>query len=170
MKKMLVAIILFLATAQVASGQEWTRVWPTDCRCFISAPAKFNVTKETTNERFIGSITFTMLETRVGEVLYGLAWVDYHEPMKLTIEGELKANRDNFLRQMGGRHIKTIPITLREKRGIHFTGEAGTSLITSRVYVVGQRAYMLFVLTRKRENRAKEIERFLSSFDFSPTR
>ena len=169
--KTIVAVVLVMALLPiVAVGQEWTRVWPRDCRCFISTPGEFEGTTERENLRFIGPVTFTMFKTKIDGVVYGIGWVDYHEPMKLTVQGELRANRDNFLREFGGRHIKTIAISLRQKPGIHFTAEARGTLVTSRVYVVGQRAYMLFVLSPKSEDHAKNIDRFLGSFDFSTAR
>ena len=100
----------------------------------------------------------------------GVAWVDYGEPMKLTVQGELRANRDNLLRELGATHIRTTPISLGGNPGIHFTGETKSILITSRVYVVGSRPYQLLVMTKKRENRDFEIKRFLDSFQLTPAR
>ena len=170
MKKIAVAVLLTALLPIVAVAQEWTRVRPRDCRCFISTPGEFNETTEKENSRLIGPTTFTMFKTDVGGVVYGISWVDYHEGMKLTVEGELKANRDNFLRSFGARHIKTTAISLSQKPGIHFTAEGRGMLVTSRVYVVGQRAYMLFVLSPQGVDHSRNTDRFLGSFGFSPTR
>ena len=111
-----------------------------------------------------------MFQGRAGEIVYALVWIDYGEPMKLTVQGELRANRDNLLRKMGARHIRTTPISLEGNPGIQFTGETKFTLITSRVYVVGSRPYLLLVMSRKRENREVEIKRFLHSFQLTAAR
>ena len=170
MRKILAAV-LSLSTVSIAfASQEWTRFSPPDGRCSVSTPVKLEGTIENVNDRLIGPYTFQMFQGRAGEVLYGVAWVDYGEPMKLTVQGELRANRDNLLRELGATHIRTTPISLGGNPGIHFTGETKSILITSRVYVVGSRPYLLLVMTRKRENREVEIKRFLDSFQLTAAR
>lgn len=167
----ILAVVLSLST--VSSGfayQEWTRFSPAEGRCSISTPVKLEGRIEKVNDRLIGPYTFQMFQGQAGEVIYGVAWVDYGEPMKLTVQGELRANRDNLLKELGATHIRTTPISLEGNPGIHFTGETKSILITSRVYVVGSRPYLLIVMSRKRENREVEIKRFLDSFRLTARR
>ena len=91
-------------------------------------------------------------------------WADYAPTVKLDVRGEMAANRDNFVRGVEARVTSERPITLGDNPGIEFTAENEQATFKSRVYVVGQRPYMIIAATLKGLEDSANVERFLASF------
>ena len=80
------------------------------------------------------------------------------------MQGEIAANRDNFVKGVEARVTSEHPITLGDSPGIEFTAESEQATFKSRVYVVGQRPYMIIAATLKGLENSANVERFLASF------
>ena len=101
------------------------------------------------------------------EEMYLFGFTDYEAGYKFNDEAEMRANRDNLLKGLTGTTLLTSnPITYQGIRGIEFTANWMTQnrLVTSRVFVIGARPYMLVIATPINQNRADNIRRFLTSF------
>jgi hypothetical protein len=166
MTKLLVSVLMLLTVSVGLAAQEWTRFSPPGCRCSVSTPVKLQSSPQPVDTK-VGTYTVSIFQGTTGSVTYVIAWVDYAATVKLDIQGELEANRDNFIKGVGATLLETTPISLKGSPGILFTAEKDTLFYTSRVYVVGRRPYQLLVATRKGEDHAAEISKFFSSFEVS---
>jgi hypothetical protein len=119
---------------------------------------------ETKNDPKLGSYTTHLFMQKTDKGLFMTGWVDYAPTVKLDVQGELAANRDNFVRGIQARVTSERPVKLGDSPGIEFTAESEQATFKSRVYVVGQRPYMVVAATLKGESDAANVERFLASF------
>ena len=101
------------------------------------------------------------------EEMYLFGFTDYEAGYKFNDDAEMRANRDNLLKGLTGTTLLTSnPITYEGLRGIEFTANWSTQnrLVTSRVFIIGTRPYMLVIATPINQNRAENIRFFLNSF------
>ena len=143
----LAALIAFAGVVPVAFAQTaWTTFTSPDTSASFQAPCE---TKASNDEMYVFGFT------------------DYEAGWKLDFDGELKANRDNLIKGLGGATLLTSDtITYEGLRGLEFTANWMTQsrLVTSRVFIIGSRPFMLAVATPINQNRAENIGRFLRSF------
>jgi hypothetical protein len=90
--------------------------------------------------------------------------VDYQPNVRLNVQGEINANRDNFVNGMKAKILSETSINYEGSPGIEFTAETDQHFIKSRIFVVGARPYMLIALYVKGREDYPGIERFLTSF------
>jgi len=97
--------------------------------------------------------------------MYLFGFTDYEAGFTFGNDAELTANRDNLVKAIAGATMLTSDtITMRAPRARIHRQRHGTRLITSRVFIVGLRPYMLAVMTPLNQNRSENIRRFLASF------
>lgn len=164
MKKIFAGVLLLFTVSIVLASQEWTKFSPPDCRCSVLTPIKLEGSVQPVDTK-VGRYSVNIFKGTAGTVSYVIAWVDYDPSMNLNIQGELEANRDNFVKGVGATLLETTPISLKGSPGLLFTAERAETFYTSRVYVIGRRPYQLLVATRKGEDHAVEISKFFSSFE-----
>jgi len=119
---------------------------------------------ETKADPKLGSYTTHLYLQKTDRGLFMAGWADYAPTVRLDVQGELAANRDNFARGVEARVTSERPITLGDSPGIEFTAESEQATFKSRVYVVGQRPYMIIAATLKGQEGSANVERFLASF------
>ncbi len=90
--------------------------------------------------------------------------------MRLNVQGELAANRDNFIKGVKATLVAEKPIKLGVHPGIEFSAESPQATFLARVYVVGPRPYMLAAVTLKGKDDGPNINKFFSSFTLTPRR
>lgn len=122
-----------------------------------------DVSETKTDPRF-GTYTTHLFLQKTDKGLFMAGWVDYAPAIRLDVQRELVANRDNFVKGIGARVTSERPVALGDSPGIEFNAESEQATFKSRVYVVGQRPYMVVAATLKGLNDAANVERFLASF------
>lgn len=169
------ALLLLLTTTAAAAALQAAKPWEK----FTSRPGRFNVlmpgapqekkeTKQGAGPLFpLNNYLYTSQEEGA---IYLVGWVDYNPAARLNVRGELAANRDNFLKSLNARLVSEKPIKLGAHPGIEFTGDNAQTSFSARVYVVGQRPYMLAALTIKGRGAPAQPEKFFSSFALTPAR
>lgn len=167
MKKIVASVLLLFLVSIVLASQEWTKFSPPDCRCSVLTPVKLEGSVQPVDTK-AGRYSVNIFQGSVGTVSYVIGWVDYEPSMNINIQGELEANRDNFVKGVGATLLETTPISLKGSPGLLFTAERGAMFYTSRVYLINRRPYQLLVMARKGEDHASEISKFFNSFEITP--
>ena len=112
----------------------------------------------------VGSYTVHLFTKKAEKGFFMAGWVDYAPTVNLDVQGEINANRDNFLKGVKARLTSERPVTLDGHPGLEFTAESDQAVFKSRVYVVGKRPYQLIAITYKGFDDAENVNAFLSSF------
>jgi hypothetical protein len=163
MKKLLAATVLALAIAGPAVAIDWIVFTSPDGRssaAFPTPPTESKGNGGTAEEPF--ATVFYMTKNEGTVYMYG--WVDYDPKYNFGIQAELNANRDNFIKGVNGKLLKTTQISYGEHPGIEFTGDNDKLYFQSRVYIVGKRPYQMIVAVPKGQERSPNIDKFLTSF------
>jgi hypothetical protein len=108
----------------------------------------------------------------VDGVIYVCLYGDYAASVHLNPDGELAANRDNFLKPLNASLLSTEKIHLDGRNGLEFTGESTEHIFQSKVYIFGNRIYQIAVTVPKGtgDANAAKASRFLNSFTFTDTK
>ena len=169
MKNILALVVVAAALPsfglQAAAG-DWIK-FSSDAGRFsvlMPGPGEPKDDSETKTDPKLGSYTTHLFMQKTDKGLFMAGWVDYAPTIKLDVQGELAANRDNFAKGVQARVTSERPIALGDSPGIEFTAESEQATFKSRVYVVGQRPYMVIAATLKGLEDAANVERFLASF------
>jgi hypothetical protein len=166
-----VAFVFLLTAAATSEGFQTTGDWVrlnSDAGGFsvlmpgTEAP-KENV--ETKRDARVGTYTTHRFMKASGGGAFVVRWLEYDPNVKLDAQGELAADRDNFVKGVNARVVSESQITLDGNPGIEFTAENTDATFKSRVYVVGQRAYILVAFAPKGTDDAGAVNKFLSSFE-----
>ena len=118
-----------------------------------------------TGEPLGKKITFTYndITSKDGRAFYLVGWVDYQAGFNFDPKGELAANRDNFISELGATLVSQKPIRLGAYDGLEFVAEkAPNANIKGRVYIIGKRPYILIALTFDKED--NDADKFFDSF------
>lgn len=169
MRRNIFALLVVLALAGFAYGRqtEWLAFSPEGGRFTIMMPGTPQPQVETKDSQFGPYTTHLFFISGDGE-LFMAAWVDYAPTFNFNVEAEIKANRDNFLKNAKAKLVSEKRITLDGHPGLEFTAQAENgALITSRIYIVGKRPYQLIAATDPKADQAK-VTKFLSSFKLTP--
>lgn len=178
--KNIFALVLFVASSlpsfgsQAAAG-EWIK-FTSDAGRFsvlMPGPGEPKDQSATRNDPRLGPYTTHLFLQKTDKGLFMAGWVDYAPAVRLDVKGELAANRDNFVKGVAARVLpgSEHEIRLGDSPGIEFAAESEQAAFKARVYVVGQRPYMIVAATFKGLDDAANVERFLASFQMkSPDR
>jgi hypothetical protein len=176
MKKSLTTFLI-IAAASLALGFRqappagWSRFTSEEGRFSVSMPgpdAPKDQPTTKTDPKF-GSYTTHLLMKKGDKGLFLAGWVDYAPGVQVNVQGELAANRDNFIKGVKARLLSERPVTLDGHPGIEFTAESDQASFRSRVYVVGQRPYQLIAVTFKGFDDSASVNHFFSSFQLKRT-
>lgn len=119
---------------------------------------------ETKSDPKLGPYTTHLFLQKTDKGLFMAGWADYAPSVRLDVPGELAANRDNFVKGLNAKVTSEHPVRLGDNPGIEFIAESEQAIFKSRVYVVGQRPYMIIAATFKGMDDSENVERFLASF------
>ena len=174
MKKSFAAMLLLLAAAAAAGAQtpgEWIKFTPPESYFSILLPAQPTADVKTARDEKVGPYTVHLFLAKANDEIYLVGWVDYAAEVNLNVQGELEANRDNFVKTMKANLLGTTPIKLGAHPGIEFKAELpGRGNVVSRVYVVGRRPFQLIAITPVGRDTFANVERFFSSFKIGPAK
>ena len=172
MKKRAVALVLIAvlsgATSVRAQGG-WTTYAPPGSNLSILVPLTPEVLPVERNTQGGTAYEVHLYRIRTSSMVYIFGWTDYHE--RVDVEGELDANRDNFVKALTGRLLGETKITLNGVSGREFIGENTNGFFISRVYAAGTRAYQAAVLILAGgSDDARLVTRFLYSMQLTASR
>ena len=168
-----VFLIAELRALPLEQTREWVEFAPPGGNCFVKLPTKPADKAETVDSDH-GKYTTHLFRSQSDVATYILGWVDYapdYHPGKLA---ELEANRDNLLKNTESKLISNRKITLNQNEGarklslvhpgIEFTAESTSQTFKARVYMVGDRPYMLVATWAKLNDEPSGVALFFSSF------
>lgn len=170
MKKIFAFIFVVAASLQSFGSQaaagEWIKFTSEAGRfsVLMPGPGEPKDESETKTDPRFGAYTTHLFLQKTDKGLFMAGWVDYAPTVKLDVQGELAANRDNFAKGIGARVISEQAIKLGDSPGIEFNAESEQAIFKSRIYIVGQRPYMIVAATLKGSNDDANVGRFLASF------
>jgi hypothetical protein len=119
---------------------------------------------KTTTDSRIGPYTTHLFLQKTDKGLFLAGWVDYAPGVRLDVQGELAANRENFVKGLDARVTSEHAVKLGDSPGVEFVAENADATFKSRVYVVGRRPYMIAAVTFKGLDDSANVEKFLASF------
>lgn len=119
---------------------------------------------ETKTDPRVGQSTIHRFVQKTDKGLFWVGWSDYAPGVQFDARGALAANRDSLVKGLNARLISERPAALGDNPGIEFVAEGEQATYKARVYVVGQRPYLLLAATLKGLSDAANVERFLASF------
>jgi hypothetical protein len=161
---LLLAFVLQAFVSTVAGQETWVTYSPSARNYSIMMPAtpKEEVKEETSS---IGAYTLHTATLMSSDTFFIAVYVDYPSTMRLDVQGEINANRDNFMKGIKSAVLTSEKrITIDGHPGIEFTADVGTThRVISRVYVVGKRPYHLAALYPMNAD-GKHATKFLNSF------
>jgi len=141
----------------------WVKIAPAGGQFSVMMPAAPRTAVKTNNTPLgVATTNLSIYQTEHG--WFGVTWTVYPPAMKIEIQTELDATRDNFIKAVNGTLIDENKVFQNGIAGTEFTVESPNSMLTSRIFVVGSRTYQLAVAFPKGENHAQDIDQFLSSF------
>ena len=166
-KKIISVTFIALAVSMLASTsyaqKEWVAFAPAGGNYSILMPGtpETEVKNETGT---IGPYTVNGATLAAGEEFYLVVYVDYAPTVRLDVQGEINANRDNFIKGVKGAVLTSEKkITLGGNPGLEFTADVNDRYVISRIYLVGKRPYQLVAVTRKNAD-LTNAKKFLNSF------
>ena len=158
-------VLLAALTAQAQTPAGWVKFSPAGSPFTIMMPSEPKEDKKTTEDPSGPYTTYLYSSITPEREIYLAGWVDYDPRFKFTVQAELEANRDNFVKSIKATLLGTTPIKLGTHPGIEFKAEIpGRADIVSRVYIVGRRPYQLIMVTPAGRDSSANRERFFSSF------
>jgi hypothetical protein len=165
MTRTLLGLFIFLLLQQAALPQtddSWVRFEPEGGGFSLMMPGKpveqVSQDEKTTSHNFLAHL---------GKALYVGSFSDYAAPIKATEDEELQANRDNFNKGMKATLINSRNITAAGLQGIEFTSETEGATIRAKVFLKGQRVFMIVAMVPKDVDQTKSIQRFIDSLTFN---
>ncbi len=164
LKRFLISVFILpvLAASLNAYQSDWVKVSPAGGGFAIMMPAKPEEKVEPSDE-----FTFHLFTVTADKAIYLASYGDYAPSIKLNPEGELLANRDNFLKGVSAKLIDSKKIILDGRAGLEFTGESDQASFKSRVYLFGNRVHQIAVAVFKGQDDTDNVNRFFASFTFS---
>ena len=170
------ALLLLMVLASSLSvfaqqqNQSWIEYSSPEGRFSALFPAEpEQQTKTGTSPLMKGPFTLHIYSWTNKSVFLGVAYVDYDPEFRFSVDGELEANQNNFLKEAEGKLVSSKKIQFERAPGdtlpaLEFSGEASYATFRGVVVVDGQRVYQWTAGTRKDYDGAAMMEKFLSSF------
>jgi len=165
LKRFSIAIAFVLIIGSQSSSQQrdnWVKVAPMGGGVSIMMPSNPEDKPKVEND-----YSSHLYSATTDKTIYILEYGDYAPSIKLNPTGELAANRDNFVKAIEGKLIDTREISLDGRQGLEFAAENSQLSAKCRVYIFGNRVYMICagVLTGKTDT--ENVARFFASFAFT---
>ncbi len=142
-------------------GPEWIKTAPVGGGFSVMMPAKPEEEVKPGND-----FTAHLFRVTTDTTLYTIAYGDYAPSVRLNVDEELVANRDNFLKGLDATLKTTKPITMEGRKGIEFTGENAQASFKSRIFIFGTRFFQIAVAVLRGKDENENSNRFFNSFEF----
>jgi hypothetical protein len=161
--------LLFLTAVSGQTPDTWIRLAPDGSGFAVMVPGQPEEQTFNKDQLFTSKIyTVVLKEGSTGRGIYLAGVGDYAATVKVDPQGELNANRDNFIKELSGmKLLESHNITLDGRPGIEFTGESDRATVTCRFYVKGNRVFQLAAMIFKGADEKKNVNKFFDSFAFT---
>ncbi len=156
-------VVLLATTIAFGVQAEWVKFESIEGNFSVLMPVKPTESKETKPSP-VGPYVSTLYLAQADET-YLAGWVDYVPTFNFNVQGELEANRDNFVKGVKGTLLSSKSITFKSFPALEFEGRTDKYSFKARVYIVGRRPYLILAAYVPSEASSQNIERFFSSFD-----
>jgi hypothetical protein len=176
--KIFVLLFCVFSLASLASAQstEWINFSSPEGRfsvllpaqpTFESNPGEIEGKDAKTGATLPGKVRFTsnLYMSRGSGEAYLVGWADYEAGFKFDTQGEIAANRDNFVNGIKAQLVSQRKITLGGNPGLEFTAKKDAMNIQARVYIFGRRPYILVAMSA--DPAVPNADKFFTSFTFA---
>jgi hypothetical protein len=153
--------LVMTSAASYAEGVDWKILKSDACGGFtVMMPG--SAKEESASEK---EIILRSYAVERSESLFTVACVVYPPGATVDVQNELATNRDNFNRESEASLVSEAAISLQGVSGLDFTSDSikHRTHYRVRVYVDGNRVYMLTAAVRKGQDELLSIEQFLGS-------
>jgi len=158
------SLLLLLALFSNVSAQKkvdeapWLTLAPEGAGFSISVPSE-------ATERTITKPTYTLhsFTVNMGRVTFAASYTDY-EKSDPDLKASLIANRDKFIKTLGGTLVSSREITLDGHTGLDFTVDTPAMTVRSQVFQIGKRMFQTASLMFKDVDETRNVKRFFDSF------
>jgi len=161
MTKLLLCLLL-LQSLTTTQTEGWIRLEPEGAGFSVMMPAKpvehVSRKKKLTLHAFIA---------QVGNEMYVANYSDYLQPRTATLDEGLQAERDNFNAGIKATLVNSRSITQAGLQGLDFTSETTGGIVHGKVFLKGQRVFMIVALVPKDVDQTKTIQTFIDSLTFT---
>ena len=177
MKNLLALALLLLGLFSLANAQsdDWVTVTSKDGNFsvlvpaqpgFESKPGELNAQDAKTGAVLSKKVRFTAnIYTSIGTgEAYLAGWADYEPGFVFNVQGELAANRDNFVKGVNATLISERKISYAGNPGLEFVAKSTSMNIKARVYIFGKRPYILVAMDG--DPSFPNADKFFSSFNY----
>jgi hypothetical protein len=163
MRTFSLSLLLLLAFVSNVSAQRveeapWLTLAPEGAGFSISVPSE-------ATERTLTRPTYTLhsFTVNMGRVTFAASYTDYEksDPDLMT---SLTANRDKFIKTVGGTLVSSREITLDGHTGLDFTVDTPAMTVRSQVFQIGKRMFQTAALMFKDVDETRNVKRFFDSF------
>ena len=157
-------IFLLVVAAGIEGGQadEWKKLEPVGAGFSAQMPGTPEEDVNSTDDFTMHLFTLT-----TSDAIYLVGYGDYAPSIRIDVDSELVANRDNFAKRLNARVSESKRITVDGRPGLEFTAESDQAWIRSRVFLFGNRVHQVAVATPTGRRDSDDAKRFLASFAFT---
>ncbi len=141
----------------------WVRLDSDEGRFSVLLP-ELVTDQSQTNSSPNGPYTTHLFIVKTTKGVFLVGWVDYDPSFNFSVQSELEANRDNFVKGVKATLLNTTKVTMNGNPGLEFTAETPDRIFKSRVYLIGRRPYQLIAGTYKGQEDSANVTRFFDSF------
>ena len=157
-----VLVLVIVASSSGQQGTDWIKVSPLGGGFTVMMPGMPE--EETKTESDYSSHTFI---ANAKKTIFLVSYGDYAPSIRLDVTGELAANRDNFVKNLSAKLIESKGVAMDSRPGLEFTVESDTLTAKGRVYLFGNRVFMIAAAVLKGNTDTENVNRFVSSFAFT---
>ena len=150
-----------------ADDSGWVRFSSTAGRFTVLMP-EIPQDKTETVQSDHGPYTTHLFVVRDTKNVYLIGWVDYDPSFNFNRQGEMEANRDNFVKGIKATLTSTRTFQIDGYLALEFTADTDDRTFKSRVYMVGRRPYQIVIGYPKNDEDFIATNRFFDSFKVSP--
>ena len=152
-------VLVCALAVSAAQSAEWIKVSPLGAGFSVLMPAKPEAEVKSTED-----FTSHLFSITTDKTIYLAGYCDYAPSIKLSVDAELTANCDKFLKGLNATLVASKQITLDGRPGLEFTGESEQASFKSRVYLSGNRVYQVAVAVLSGKTDSDNVDRFFASF------
>ena len=161
-------MIAFLLLAVLAGQAGWTKFASTDTSASFEAPCTLRGDKTSVPRAGIQPAhTDWIYSCTAADEQYLFGFTEYEASFKPDPEGERRMNRDNLVKGINATVLTSNTITTAGNlTALEFTANWAerNRLVTSRVFFLNNRPYILAIVTPIAADHSANIRRFLQSF------
>jgi hypothetical protein len=156
-------VVASIATGSQYDGQ-WKRFAPPEGHFAVLMPGTPSGQRRSTNSPR-GKIVQRSYGLRTPNSVLEVVFADY--PFVPDAKTELRANRDQLVKETDTKLVSEWPINYRGNPGLEFRCERSDSIFIVRLYVIGQTVYEIVAGGYLKQIDFDEINRFVNSFQLS---